>query len=178
MQIIRPVEKQDVWEHWYRTENQSKSDVLDKNILRKEIESWRGDIKANLPTDLKWYMAVLEESDIHKLFLISSEDWELVSEKTYLVSTVSKNIECSYHDVDSIRIIYDIKKKISFLKGGGKIDTRLIIVSDELSGPYTTLEGNKRSVALYNLQRIVGTEVHLGLSNNIKNYNFAHYTYS
>jgi len=164
MKIIKTVEQKEVWDHWKKIEGFSN-------------DNFRTDIRNPLPTDPKWHLSLLESIDIEKLYIISSDDWRDVSKNTFLVKNVAENLETDSLNKDTIRIINNIKEKINFIKRGGIFDTRLIIVTDNLGGPYTIIEGNKRAVALLSCNLLTEKEIYLGISNNICNYVWARHTY-
>ena len=69
--------------------------------------------------------------------------------------------------------------KIVFLESGRSLDTKLIAVTHDnaLNGPFTLIEGNRRSVAFTYLNTIVGTKIYIGISDAIKNYRWAYRAY-
>jgi hypothetical protein len=168
LHIIKEATQAEVWEHWYKTENSEEYQKLSKNKLTRQINDWRPDIKANLPNNLKWHLAEPEEADIDKMYIIFSADWEGISRRTYLADVVRKNVNKMFFNQDSIRIANDIKKKINYLETGGILDTRLILIADNPSGPFTVIEGNRRSVAFLSLNRLLKIQVYLGISDNVK----------
>jgi len=171
------VTQDEVWDHWFRTENYGAYESLTDESRKQGIRNWRSDIKLHLPSDTCWHKAVIEEADASGLFIISSDDWADISKRTFLVSSVAEDLNAPFSDPDSLRISDDIKKKLSFLEGGGRFDTRLILVSDKVSGPFTVIEGNRRAVALLRLNKLVGSEVYLGISGRIMYYDWSRYAY-
>ncbi len=172
MRIVRSVTQDEVWDHWFRTENYGCYKPLTGESLKQEIENWRSDIKSPLPSDTRWHEAVIEQADVSRLFIISSDDWADISGYTFLVSFVAENLNAAFSNKGS-----DIKKKLSFLESGGALDTRLILVSDKVSGPFTVIEGNRRAVALLCLNKLVETRIYLGISRGITDYVWSRYAY-
>ena len=177
MRIVRSVTQDEVWDHWFRTENYGRYKPLTGESLKQEIEDWRSDIKSPLPSDTRWHEAVIEQADVSRLFIISSDDWADISGHTFLVSSVAANLDAAFSNEDSLRISSNVKKKLSFLESGGTLDARLILVSDKVSGPFTVIEGNRRAVALLCLNKLVGTKIYLGISRGITNYVWSRYAY-
>lgn len=177
MRIIKITDQNEVWEHWYKTEKNEQYKRLKEEELRQKILNWRDDIKKPLPNNLNWYLAEIEIADIDKIYIISSDDWNDISKFTFLAKSVSENFNNVFLNQDSIRISDNIKNKVSFLSNGGEMDTKFILVTDNIYGPYTILEGNKRTVTLLYLNKLIGTNIYLGVSERIKDYIWARYMY-
>lgn len=177
MKIVGSVAQDEVWDHWFRTENYARHESLTGESLRQAIENWRSDIKQPLPSDIRWHEAVLEQTDVSRLFIISSDDWSDISRRTFLVSSVAESLNETFSNEDSLRISSDIKRKLCFLESGGTLDTKLILVSDKVVGPFTIIEGNRRAVALRCLNRLAGTRIYLGISRGITDYGWSRYAY-
>jgi len=67
------------------------------------------------------------------------------------------------------------KKRISFRRDFNGLDSRLILVAENLGGTFTIIEGCKRSVALGNLNKLMGLKIYLGISPGIKTYIWSRY---
>ena len=177
MRIVKSVTQDEVWDHWFRIENYGRYKSLTGESLEQEIENWRSDIKCPLPSDTCWHEAVIEQIDVSHLFIISSDDWADISRHTFLVSSVAENLNAAFSNKDSLRISTDIKNKLSFLESGSALDTRLILVSDKIPGPFTVIEGNRRAAALLRWNKLVGTTIYLGISGGITGYFWSRYAY-
>ena len=166
MHLIQQVKQDDVWEHWKRIENHNSP-------------NFRSDIRDPLPKNLTWSLCEVQPQDIDHLFIISSDDWSDISGGTFRISEVAARIDSHSNDDNSIRIANDIRKKISFLESGGQLDSKLIIVTDspKLTCPFTIIEGNRRCVAFYQRNALVGCSVFIGFSPEIVNYCWARHTY-
>ena len=136
MKIITRVSQDEVWDHWMAVEN-----TTDANF--------RGDIRSPLPNDLNWYLAEVQKSDIDSMFILSSGDWYNMSGGSFRVNDVVSRFDLDLEDQDSVRIMEDIRSKIAFLESGKLLDSKLIAVTHDsaLNGPFTFIEGNRRSVA-------------------------------
>jgi hypothetical protein len=158
MKEIRKTSQREVFEHW-------------ENVERLRFAR-RGDVVLPLVAyqDLTWSLSQIEEADIAKIFIISSEDWQedgfcvpdfrlTTAIKSY---NTSAKREKKYADINAKEGIFNSTPKL--------LDTRLFLVSDDQSGPYTIIEGNRRAVALGSLNRLAGLEVYLGVSPAIRNY--------
>lgn len=124
---------------------------------------------------MTWYLAEVEEKDIPQLFIISSGDWTDISKGTFSVLDVVNHLNIQSENSDTIRIIKDIRKKMEYLDTGGKLDTQLIAVTNcpDLKGPFTIIEGNRRSVTLCERKELVGCIFFIGTSPDITKYVWA-----
>lgn len=136
---------------------------------------FRSDIRGPLPADLAWYLAEIEEKDVDRLFIISSSDWADITGGTFRVADVVGRLHRQSCNPDTQRLGEDIQEKMQFLDAGGELDTRLIAVTHcpELTGPFTVIEGNRRSVALCAREGLVGCRIFVGVSPAIKDYRWA-----
>jgi hypothetical protein len=128
--------------------------------------------------DLSWNLAEIESSDIGKLYICSSDDWstEGLCVPDFKVSTSIENYKKSDYSTGKYA---DIKAKQDiFAKDVNGLDTKLILVADNPTGPFTLIEGCKRSVALGSLGKLIGLRVYLGISPAIKTYFWSRHTYS
>lgn len=113
-----------------------------------------------------WYLATIEEKDLERLNIISSEDWvtdmQLIQKTDYRLSIASKNLnsEKDYKNEETSDRLKKIQDMISFLNGGGVFKNKLIIAGTNLDGPFTVIDGNHRSVALYHSKKFVGITVY------------------
>ncbi len=127
--------------------------------------------------DLGWNLAEIEDSDMNKIYICSSDDWltDGLCRPDFKLNTAISN----YSQSDFSQGKYtDIKAKENlFVRDINGLDTRFILVADNPSGPYTLIEGCKRSVALGNLGKLVGRTVYIGISKHIKTYIWARYMY-
>lgn len=166
MRIIKQVNQSEVFSHWEKVER---------------ISIWnRQDIVFPLVAygDLIWSLAVIEDADIEKIYICSSDDWKTdgLCIPNFKLTTAIENYKKS--DL-SQRKYADIKAKEEiFSENISGLDTRLILVGDGQNGCFTLIEGCKRSVALGSLNKLVGLEVYIGISSAIKNYVWSRYVYS
>ena len=165
MKIINQVSQTEVWQHWMDVE-----ETIDPNF--------RIDIRSPLPTDLNWYLAEIQKSDIDSMFAISTADWRNISGGSFRVKDIVARLDLNLEDPDSDRITKDIRNKIAFVESGRSLDSKLIVVTnDALNGPFTLIEGNRRAVAFTYLGRIIGSKIYVGVSNSIENYSWACMSY-
>jgi len=162
MKPLRGVQQEEVWNHWKKVERIPETDVM-----------WRGDIRNYLPRNMKWFLAEIEEQDIEKIFVISSDDWKTITETFRLLDTV-KSLD-TIKDDDMVKNIL-AKKKIYQHDIDG-LDRKFILVSPSVNGNFTIIEGNKRALALLSMNRLVGNQIYLGISSKIKNYVWARYSF-
>jgi len=158
MKLIRPVAQGEVFGHWEKVEKRSifqRADIVFPLIAY---------------ANLQWFSATIEQEDIKSMFIISSGDWstEGLCVPNFLLTTAVENYRSTPHQSGKFKNI-DEKERL-FASDSLILDTKLILVAPEEVGPYTIIEGNKRAVALQNLKKLVGLEVYLGVSLNIRNY--------
>ncbi len=167
MKKLKEVLQSEVWQHWMNVENFSNLD-------------FRSDIRNPLPEDMTWYLAEIEEKDLAHLFIISSGDWADISGGTFRVLDVVNRFNLLSDNNDTQRISKDIRRKMDFLITGGELNKRLIAVTDnqDLSRPFTIIEGNRRSVTFCLLNTIVGCQIFIGTSPDIINYIWAKKSFS
>lgn len=166
MKIINSVTQSEVFHHWHRVEG----DVF----LR------RGNIVNPLVAfnNLNWNLAEIETRDIDKLYICSSDDWraEGLCIPDFKVKTAVENYKKSNFSTGKYKNIKD--KENIFAKDINGLDNKLFLVADNLNGPFTLIEGCKRSVALGSLGKLVGLRVYFGFSPAIKTYIWSRYAYS
>jgi len=164
--LQQQVTQNEVWDHWKRIENHISSD-------------FRHDIRQPLPPDMKWMLCEIEPQDLDHLFIISSDDWSDISGGTFRVRDVGARLDNHGTNQDSINIANNIHSKMNFLESGQQLDSKLILVTNDpsLNGPFTLIEGNKRSVTFYLRNTLAGISVFVGLSPKIVNYFWARHTY-
>ena len=166
MKILKNITQREVFSHWETVE---------------KISIWnRQDIVFPLVAygDLIWSLAVIEDTDIEKIYICSSNDWKTdgLCSPDFKLTTAIKN----YKKSDFSQGKYaDIKAKEEiFSRDISGLDTKLILVGDSQNGCFTLIEGCKRSVALGSLNELIGLEVYIGVSSAIKNYVWSRYVYS
>jgi hypothetical protein len=166
MRPVKRVAEKDVWEHWQRVEKHLSSD-------------FRSDIRNSLPADLTWFLCEVQPHDIDKLFIISSIDWADISGGTFRMTDVAARLDNPSTNVHTIRIASDIHDKLSFLSSGGNLDSQLVSITDSpsLFGPFTLLEGNRRSVTFFLRNTLVGSLIFVGYSPNVVDNKWSRYTY-
>lgn len=166
MKIIRQASQSEVISHWEKVE-------------KITIPPHRVDIVLPLTAygDLQWHLGKVEDPDIDNIYICSSDDWSAdgLCIPDFRVKTAIDNYNKSDKDTGKFA---DIKaKEKNFANDISGLDTRLIMVSDNSKGPFTLIEGCKRSVALGNLHKLAGLEIYLGVSPSIKNYIWARHMY-
>jgi hypothetical protein len=165
MKIIQKIEQNKVWDHW-------------KKVEKFSDDNFRSDIRNPLPSDLMWFQAKIEDIDLEKIYIISSDDWKLdkLCEPDFRLISAIISYQVSTHNVAKYG---DIRRKEFILKNNlNIIDTKLIIVAPCKAGPFTIIEGNKRAVALGSIGKIVDIEIFLGISSGITDYCWARYSHS
>jgi hypothetical protein len=155
MKPIKGCQQNEIWNHWKKVEKIPDNDI-----------NWRCDIRDPLPTNLKWFFAEIEEKDIPKIYIISSDDWETIAPSFKLLDAVDALDRNNNND-----IIENIKAKRAIYQNAiDGLDRRLILVSPTVEGNFTIIEGNKRAVALQSIKKLVGTQIYLGVSRKIEGY--------
>ncbi|MBU0978219.1 hypothetical protein KKF92_00090 [Patescibacteria group bacterium] len=166
MKLIRPTNQNEVFNHWGKVENIDISQG-DRSDIVSPLLSY---------ADLQWNLFRLEDGDLSNIYIISSDDWkdDGVCVPDFKLMTAIKNYRDSMESQGKFADIA-VKEQV-FKSNSGILDTKLIIVSVDQDGPFTLIEGNKRSIALGNLGKLAGLEVYLGSSPAIKNYVWSRYS--
>jgi len=168
MKFLHDVKQSEVFDHWRKVEN----------IKEPLCKSYRRDIISPLIKygDVKWGLFEIEEEDIDLIYQISSDDWsrEGLCIPNFKLSTVVKNYVEKQFSGEKFQNIKE-KEKIYSLDIDA-LDSRFILVSSSFGGPFTILEGNKRAVALGKLDKIIGLNAYLGLSEKIEGYFWTRHT--
>ncbi len=153
MRPLRQVSEPEVWDHWRTVEHHLSAD-------------FRSDIREKLPTNLVWYLCQIEKEDVPKFFIISSDDWMDISGSLFQVVEVLRRLREPSGNAQPQRIAQYIRNMVALLESGQQLDTRLIAITDSpsLFGPFTLLEGNKRSVAFAETNGLIGCEAYIGSS--------------
>jgi hypothetical protein len=166
MRPVRQVLQDDVWGHWQRIERHGSPD-------------FRTDIRSRLPANLTWFLCEVQPSDADRLYIISSDDWADVSGGSFRVTDVAARLDTPSTHADTTRIRDDIRRKIEHLSAGGQLDARLIAITDSpsLFGPFTLVEGNRRSVAFLRRGTMVGSSIFVGCSPAVVDCAWSRHTY-
>jgi len=161
MKLIKEVKQEEVWNHWKRVERIHETTIW-----------WRSDIRHPLPRNLKWYLAEIEEKDIEKIFVISSDDWKTLT----ATFTLSEATEVFNKGIADEKVGNILAKKKIYQNNLDGLDRRFILVAPSINGSFTIIEGNKRAVALLSMNKLVGNQIYLGISREIRNYHWARYS--
>jgi hypothetical protein len=166
MRSICKVPQDDVWRHWQRVEGNNPLD-------------FRSDIRSRLPANLTWHLCEVESQDAERLFIISSDDWAEISGGSFRVVDVNARLDTPSTNANTVRIGDDIRRKIEHVRAGGQLDTQLIAITDSQSlvGPFTLIEGNRRSVTFLRRDTLVGSSIFVGYSPLVANCVWARHTY-
>jgi hypothetical protein len=166
MRPVKLVAEKEVWEHWQRVEKHLSPD-------------FRSDIRYSLPEDLTWFLCEVQPHDVDKMFIISSIDWSDISGGTFRIADVAARLDYPSTNVHTVRIACDIHDKLSFLSSGGNLDSQFVSITDSpsLFGPFTLLEGNRRSVTSFLRNTLVGSLIYVGYSPAVVNNKWSRYTY-
>lgn len=150
MRLIEIVNDAEVYNSWSKGE---------KHGLITIPGHHRAAIINPLRFDLKgtWYKGIIEEADVDKLYIISSCDWieDGLCTPDFKLTTARANLPNLNKELEKIGSIYYFIREIE------NIEKRLFLVSKGTSGPYTIIEGNKRSVALLFSKMLIGLEVYV-----------------
>ena len=140
---------------------------------------FRRDIRNKLPDNLDWKLCSLDASDCCRLHIISSDDWGLITKKTFTVVEAVRALDAPWVDKDSTRLISDIQAKIDYINEGQSLDFTLIGIADSIcdSGKITLIEGNRRAVAFTYLKMAVRIKLYLGIAEEVKDCFWARHTY-
>jgi hypothetical protein len=159
MKPLRGCSQYEIIDHWRTTEHY-------RTIF------FRCDIIEKLPNDLKWFEVEIESNDIEKMYIISSDDWRILTSSFRVIDVVNS---ISKGKIDEKFVPNILEKKIKYEENINSIDRKLILVSPTIHGNFTIIEGNKRAVALHSINKLVGNTVYLGISNDVRSFVWARY---
>ncbi len=148
------------------TSNQS-----DNKLRFDTLRSVRSPMIDPLPKDTIWYRATFDKKDILRTYIVPSNDWGAISNRTYDPTIIMKNIELDDGHAKKI-------KKIKSSLSQKLIDKRLILVARDADSIMTIIEGNHRGIALFieaeekKKDDPIVDEVIIGISPNMKSYTF------
>jgi len=163
LKIINQVKQSEVFSHWERVERISITQRID--IVFPLLAY----------NDLSWNLAEIEDADFEILYICSSDDWKQdgLCIADFKVKTAIGNYKKSDYSQGKYA---DIKAKQDiFTKDLDGLDTKFILVADNINGPFTLIEGCKRAVALGSLGKLTGLKIYLGVSPSIKTYFWSRY---
>ena len=185
MKIIKPipleyVEYDFLKAEWYKSffnpvrgkfkhliENPDFSNSEHNRLRRELLWAWRRPLLQRLPNNISWFLASLDEGDFSELFIIREIGWETTFGNTKKLKDVATAILDGIEDKGvGFDLIEAIKKQI----GVQPFREKLLVISTNLQGPYTVVEGNHRAVAFH--KQLIETnnashlpkEVYLGTS--------------
>lgn len=166
MRPVRQLVEGEVWDHWQCVEDH-------------QYPSFRSDIRDALPTNLIWFLCEVQPEDVDRIFIISSDDWTDISGGTFRVSDVAHRVDLPSSNADTNRLAGDIRGKLNHLDSGGQLDQRLIGITDSpsLFGPFTLIEGNRRSAVFYRRNLLVGSLIFVGYSPLVVDCTWTRHTY-
>jgi len=159
VKIVKIVSEDEVWIHWKKVEGHIS-------------DQFRWDIRGRLPDDIQWYLAEIEEEDIEKIFIISSDDWRAITRTFRVIDSVNS----LYQGIIDEKTDNILRKKALYEKDLDALDRKFILVSPSIEGNFTIIEGNKRVVALHSINRLIGNRIYLGISKKIIDYVWARYS--
>lgn len=160
MRILSACSKEEVLNHWKQ---------IDSFKDCPHTASWRKKIWSPLPTNTRWYDAEIEEKDLERIFIISSDEWSYLSRSFKLINVVGELKKET--DTEIARRILDLIEM--FRRNSHNLDRKLTIVSPSLEGNFTIIDGNKRSIALFKIGKLIGNRIYLGISTKIIDYPWA-----
>jgi len=145
MKILSASDEGAMLSHWRCCEGRQNEDYIRKDIIHDDF-----------PRDATWYIAEIEKADIPQMFLISVHDLGPISCNTWRLSVAAENYEDGFTDNDhSLRIQSLIERE--------HFDPKVIVVSHDVTGPFTIIDGNHRAILLMTQNQFVGQECFLGI---------------
>jgi hypothetical protein len=139
MLLLNSTSKELVYNHWCKVENLS--NINDRKDIIEPL---------NNMNDFKWYEAKLEESDLINIYNISSDDWKEngICIPNFKLITSANNVSINGNHLHK----NILEKEKIFSTERHKIDDKLFLVAtNNIEGPFTLIEGNRRAVALCRL---------------------------
>jgi hypothetical protein len=133
------------------------------------LSALRSNMLNPLPGDTVWYSATYDRTDLNRTYVVASNDWGPISGNTYRLSTVLQNL--NMNDVHAQKIA---SMQVSL----ASLDSRIILVTSDLSSFLTIIEGNHRGAATIDdavarkAPDPLIQEVFVGVSPNMRRYEF------
>ncbi len=137
-----------------------------------DLVNWEFEVRSKLPYLVAWFRCKIEKGDIEKIYVISSDDWQELTQSFKIVDAAKQIGKTPKNSL--ARSI--MEKKRFYEQKSRSQDRFLILVSPTIAGNYTIIEGNKRAIALLSLKKLVGSQVYLGVSPKIRDYYWARNT--
>jgi hypothetical protein len=138
------------------------TDTMDAELIMTLLSTIRGPILAQLPNEIDWKTAELEEGDFGELLVIKEAGWANTFGANKSLKEVAGQIHISQRETGGVNIpqIIQIKDAI----GTTQFEERIILIAARESGPYTLLDGNHRAVAFQMKADETGSIAHLPTS--------------
>jgi hypothetical protein len=160
MKIQRRCFKGEALTHWKQVDRL-------KECPHKAV--WRERIWAPLPTNMEWYKAEVEEKDLERIFVISSNEWSDLSRSFRVVDISEKVAENTDNEIACE--ILGLTGKLR--ENPESFDRKIIMVGASFEGNFTLIDGNKRAIALNKVGKLIGNNIYLGISPKITSYRWA-----
>ena len=134
-------------------------DPKDAESIMTLLSTMRGPILAQLPNDIDWSTAELEEGDFGELLVIREAGWANTFGANKSLKEVAGQIRLTQKETGGVNIpqIVEIKDAI----GKSQFEERMILIAAREAGPYTILDGNHRAVAFQMEADETGSTAHL-----------------
>ena len=156
MKIITQINSESVYETWEQMDNRG---------IHQELQSKYNPI---------WFRANIESIDLHNIYIIYAKDWkdhEICIQNDYRLNSAYRNYLLLPNTNTKKQEI--LERKMAINNEDPRMDLTLFLCAKNIKdGPYVILEGNKRAMALKDLNRIVGTEIYLGISERIESWGY------
>jgi hypothetical protein len=160
MRILSVCSKEEVYRHW---------EQVDRFKNCPHVAVWRKRIWSPLPADIRWYNAEIEDEDLKRIFIISSDEWCCLS-RTFKLMDVAGEV-AKRADNEIVCRIHDLIGR--FKENPESLDRKLTMVSPSFEGNFTVIDGNKRAVVLHSIGELAGNRIYLGISEKIVDYRWA-----
>lgn len=130
---------------------------LERKGIKKSLKEHHLSLVGCLPSAVKWYLARMElnKSELNKLYTLPVLELARITNFTYRVPYAAKIVQN----------IPDLNTRITGIIDAFKSDASQVQLSGitflakQTEGPYTIIEGNGRSIALYNTLFVEGFKV-------------------
>jgi hypothetical protein len=163
MKILIEVPEQSVYDYWALHDKRDNDSRLRPDITGSNL---------NYPQGITWYSAEIDDSDIEKLYVISTGDFKIISGGTWLV------LQCALNYPRGIGEQHHLDRINRLLVKPGGFDPRIITVSNSADGPLTIIEGNHRAMIMQNRNILIGQYCFLGLHKDMRNYSHLRKAYA
>lgn len=123
------------------------SNAAENAVRRALLFRRRGHMWRELPADTKWYEVEFEANDLPKVHVFPRAQWRKLSDGSFVISEIVKNIRNGGHKNAGHDVIAKIQQLRYRLKDNNESHGAVLLIGVNEACPVTVLEGNHRLTA-------------------------------